>query len=548
MAYGVDLVIAYSADEKSIWNLDGKLLAKTKDDLSSFIEGRSILTDKRGIITGLYDSKGNFYAIDNCQVAYPNYSFSNGYLLVKKDGLFAFVDTVGNVKEKGFINAYPFVNGYALGNTYKNKDKFRNPYNLLLDKDLNEVVFSCDGKVFDKDDIDFISSVNDENIGIVVAKHKVYSFNGKDKKLTPVFINKNETNLKNQAKIGSDTPYMLLSNADSTYILDAKCGKEGDVIIRFNGMYVPTSIENADGRYIYKQKGTSNRYYTSPLTQTSDQGKWGLSWDSQVILPPQFDEILQCNGNTAIVRMSGKCGMLRALKDEGFRLTLNRGNDIAFRHQKLETTLRMDIPNTISSQNTKIIVDKSSGCEIDMTSAEMKDTKYGNYIQYNCTLTIPDSLPDEMYGDERNEIVYPVLVLYDGLKSPQILFKVKGWHYKYFSVDINTPETSVNRGDLSFSFDVKAERNIGELEYPISINIKTDSLRYNLEKLSEIRYKCKVYGLREGMNNIIIQILEQGCPPTSFPLEITYKKQSVRTRKENVEIKKISKPVPHIDI
>lgn len=91
-----------------------------------------------------------------------------------------------------------------------------------------------------------------------------------------------------------------------------------------------------------------------------------------------------------------------------------------------------------------------------------------------------------------------------------------------------------------------------ETIYPTNINILTDSLEYEQEKLSEIRYKCKVLGLREGLNNITIQIIEQGCPPASFPLEITYTKPSLRTKKENVEIKKVTKvpvtPKPHIDI
>ena len=66
--------------------------------------------------------------------------------------------------------------------------------------------------------------------------------------------------------------------------------------------------------------------------------------------------------------------------------------------------------------------------------------------------------------------------------------------------------------------------------------------------MSEIRHKCKVYSLKEGVNNIVIQILEQGCPPASFPFEVEYYKPVAKTRnkpaeKEKVTIKKKEKVV-----
>jgi hypothetical protein len=554
MAKGADLVITQSADEKSIWDLDGQLLSKTKDELSPFVEGRSVTLGNDGrTVTGFFDDKGRFYPLNQCKRAYSNPLFSNGYLLVEKDdGFFAFADSSGHLKDGSYMNAYPFSNGYASCSTYKNMIKLKDSYHLLLDINLNEVAFSYNGKDFDSSDIDFISSVNDEKVGFVIIKRRVYYFNGTERIITPVFLTKDETNLKNQAKIEDDISVILLKNADKTYSLSAKCGKLGHVKIHFSNLLVPISIENADGKHEFKQKEIQPEYFTHPFQLSYNQDKWGLSVDNQEVLPPQFDKIIQCVGDVVLVKLSGKCGMLKVLKDEPFRLSLNKGNDIAFRHQKFETVLRVDIPKAISSQNTRIDMDSSFGCEVDLTSAEKKDTEYGNYVQYNCVLTIPPRLPDEMYGDNRNEIQYPAHILYDGLTSPLILFKVKGWHYKYFNVDINTAETTVSRGDLTFTFDINAERNPGETVYPTSINLLTDSLEYEQEKLSEIRYKCKVFGLREGMNNITIQIIEQGCPPASFPLEITYTKPSARTKKENVEIKKVKKShdvaKPHIDI
>ena len=79
--------------------------------------------------------------------------------------------------------------------------------------------------------------------------------------------------------------------------------------------------------------------------------------------------------------------------------------------------------------------------------------------------------------------------------------------------------------------------------YPTSINIVTDSLLYSeTQKISESRYKCQVFDLKEGSNDITIEIIEQGCPPISSPWRINYNKPSAKTKhKETVEIKKKTK-------
>ena len=193
-------------------------------------------------------------------------------------------------------------------------------------------------------------------------------------------------------------------------------------------------------------------------------------------------------------------------------------------------------------------MDPKTGCEIDMQSEDKKETSFGNNIQYQCVLNIPEALPDEMYKDSRNEISYPTRVFYDGLKSPIIPYKVMAWHYKYYNVDEIESERSVNQGILSFTFNINAERNPGEAAYPWSVGIKTDSdsTFCELEKISETRYKCKVFNLNEGNNSLVVQIMEEGCPPASFPFEVTYTKPVARTRnkpevKESVTITKKTK-------
>lgn len=546
-----DLIITDSLNYKIIWSFSGKRLAITSDQILPYRDGLAV-TMKKGTksISGFYDKNGKFTPLSGWSASnnpyYPYYSYN--YLLVSNGSSYRFINGQGKLLSGQYLEAYPFFNGYASCWAYSNIEKQKDPYCLLLSVNNEQVLFSYGGKQFGSDDIEFISSVNDENIGIVVAKHRLYYFNGKDMKLSPVFDQKDEVNIKNQAKLEGNIQQCISFESDSVRILNAKCGKNGRIQIFFDAFFVPTSIKLKDGRYVYKKNPQIKRVIESPLKKIESAAKYGISWENKEILPPQFDNLITCFGDKAFVRLSGKLGMIQVFKDEDFKISVNKGNPIDFRHQKYETTIRLDLPHMISSHNTRIDINPKSGCDVDMTSSKKVDTEYGNYIQYNCVLSIPSSLPDEMYNDSRNEITYPTQVIYDELKSPIIPLKIKAWHYKYFNVDLNESEASIHQGMLSFTFNINAERIPGEAVYPTNINIQTDSLQYELEKLSETRYKCKVLKLNEGTNNIIVQIIEDGCPPTSFPFEVTYTKPSAKTKRENVVIKKKPKPIPHLDI
>jgi len=561
MAIGSNHIITDSVNCQVLWSSSGKRLACTPDQLFPFAENLAITT-KQGTanLVGFYDTDGKFTQLTGLDVAHAFPYFSDGYLLVQEGYFYRFLNAKGELEQQQYAKAYPFSNGYASCCAYRNIQKRKDPYNLLVTKDHEQVFFRYGEKQFDADDLEFISSVNDEQIAVVVAKRKVYFFDGKTRSLKPVFARKDESNAKNQAKLDDDLSLCLTKQADSTSVLEARCGKEARVQIRFDRFCVPLSFTTPEGEYTYQKKAVVKPVVDSPLKMVSKDHLYGINWEYDEMLPPQFDELISCFGDRAFVRLSGKCGMLKVYKDENFRITINKGNPIDFRHQKYETTIRLDLPKAISATNSRIDVNPESGCQVDMPSGVKKDTEYGNYIQYNCVLNIPYSLPDEMYGDARNEITYPVQVCYDGLKSPIISLKVMAWHYKYFNVDVSDAETSISKGDLSFTFNINAERMSGEAVYPTSVNVLADSLTWELEKISETRYKCKVLALREGTNNIVVQILEQGCPPAAFPFEVTYTRPSAKGRnksggKEDVVIKKKTRkagaattPTPHLEI
>lgn len=551
-----EIIVADSASMKVLWSTTGRRIACTADEIFSFRENMAVATEKgSGILTGFYNKMGVFKSLSDCSAAHAYPYFSDGFLLVKQGDFYRFVNTVGTIGDGQYEKAFPFRNGYATCSTFRNLQKRKDSYNLLLTKQLEPVAFFFEGKRIDDDDIEFISSVNDEHLGIVVAKHRLYYFNGTSRTLAPLYAKKGDTDKHNQAKIEGDINVWLQKDGDSGYVLLAKGGKNDQVQIRFDNFFTPLSVFSSGEKRPFANNSSKEEVADSPLKYTQEGNLYGIQWEEQEILPPQLDKLVTCFADKAIVKLSGKYGLLQISRDEKFGITINKGNPIDFRHQKYETTIRIDLPKAISASDTKIDIDPKLGCEVDKPSRQWKDTEEGNFVQYNCVLNIPPSLPDEMYGDSRNQITYPVQIVYNGLKSPVIPCNVMAWHYKYFNVDVNE-EKSIHQGELTFTFNINAERTPGEAVYPTSVNIQTDSLQCELEKISESRYKCRVWTLKDGTNNIVVQILEQGCPPASFPFEVNYTKPSARTRhkaavKESVNINKKSKKMqitPHLEL
>lgn len=542
MAIGTNAVITDSADSKILWSFDGKRLAKTSNDIFNFKEKRSVSTiPGTANIANIFKDNGDIIKIENCKVTHVYPYYSCGQLLVQQDAFFRFVDLEGNIDESKYSKAYPFFNGYASCQTYMNMDKLKDPFLLLINTKGESVDFTYNGKSFDTDDIEFISSVNDENTAIVVLKHRVYTFDAKNKTLSPIFATEDDINIKNQAKLEGELNECYKKADDETSTLTAKCGKTGYVTIEFDNMLKPVSITANDVVKKYNVYEETRREITSPLRMGSANNLYGIYWDSEEMLPPQFDKLLTCFDNKAFVMLNGKYGMLEINKNDNFSLKMNKGNDIAFLHQKFETTLRIDMPAYILSDKTYLEVDPKYGAELDKTSRKKKNTEDGNFVEYSCTLTIPENLPDEI-----EEITYPIQVLYNGLKSPIINHKVNAWFYKKFEIEEDESQRNVEHGTLTFVFNIKNSQLDGSIvKFDVSVQADTLSVMRE-EKMSETRYKYKVYGLKEGINNVVVQVLEQGCPPASFPFEVEYHKPVAKSKttaaeKEKVVIKKKQK-------
>ena len=457
------------------------------------------------------------------------------------DRYFHYIDEEGYTAIQNCTEAYPFRNGYASCEAFQQTSKKRASIPMLLDTEGKPVTFTYQGKKIDAGDVEFVSSVNDEGIAVVIVKHGVYLFHASNQQLTPEYAEQGEINSKDQAMVDGDATQYLASSGEGDIKLYARSGRL-PVNYIFNKQLVPIQ-KVVDGTATdYKFDDSRKEWDPETSLEIIVKGdKYGISQNNVEILPPQFIDCPSPFDNKAFVIVKGKYGLIEIANKGRFEFSMNKGNDIAFRHQRTESTIRLDTPFPVSAESIAILMDPNSGCELDATSRVAKTTDLGSSVAYYCMLTIPPSL-----SDETHEVEYKAQAVYDGLISAPVSFHAKEWYYKYFNVNIDDVETKINNGNLFFTFDITADKLPGEEDYPSTVSVKSGNLPVKLEKLSETRYMCSVNNLRDGVNVVTIQIQEPGCPPSEYPLEVTYAKPAPKTaakpaQKEKVVIKNETK-------
>ena len=457
------------------------------------------------------------------------------------DRYFHYIDEEGYTAIQNCTEAYPFRNGYASCEAFQQTSKKRGSIPMLLNTEGKPVTFTYQGKKIDAGDVEFVSSVNDEGIAVVIINHGVYLFHASNQQLTPEYAEQGEINSKDQAMVDGDATQYLASSGDGDIKLYARSGRL-PVNYIFNQQLVP--IQKVVDGTATDYKFVDSRKEWDPETSLEiivKGDKYGITQNNVEILPPQFIDCPSPFDNKAFVKVKGKYGLIEIANKGRFEFSMNKGNDIAFRHQRTESTIRLDTPFPVSAESIAILMDPNSGCELDATSRVAKTTDLGSSVAYYCMLTIPPSL-----SDETHEVEYKAQAVYDGLISAPVSFYAKEWYYKYFNVNIDDVETKINNGNLFFTFDITADKLPGEEDYPSTVSVKSGNLPVKLEKLSETRYMCSVNNLRDGVNVVTIQIQEPGCPPSEYPLEVTYAKPAPKTaakpaQKEKVVIKNETK-------
>ncbi len=521
-----NIAITDSANVSTIWSLKGRRLLTTTEMVHPYSDGHVVTTGyDDAYITGIYDANGTPVPFEKVQLGWGYPCFHDGHLLVHDGHYFHYMDVNGNVDNTLFWRAYPFSQGYASCFTFKDLRKQKDPYYLLIGRDLRPVALSLEGKALGQDDPEFISSFNDEGMAIIAIKHRLYRIDAATLGITPFYADEQAESQKSQARVDGDVSQWLTNREDSA-LIKAKCGKT-TVQITLDDMLRPLAVTTDGRRHEYQRKSgirfDDNSTFT---TRETPSGKVGFMQGDRELLPPQFDKALYIFGQRALVVFNGKYGLLEIHPDDSLRLSLNKGNPVAFRHRRFDTTIRIDMPSYINPDDTSIELDGQADCVIDKISKATRTTEFGNSVEYKCVLNIPQTIPD----DETIELTYPLYIVHEGLRTPLTSVKVDAWRYKYHNVDVSNKESSIANGSLTFCTDISAERLPGEDLYPYTCKLVTESLRWEfVEKVSETRYKWKVYDLKEGTNNIIVQILEDGCPPADYTFEVDYQRPVVPT-------------------
>lgn len=536
-----NLIQGQSNGKSNLWNMDGNLLYSTENSILPYKDGVATIQLKgQPIITGFIDEMGKFKTIPNLKIAYDNPFFEDGFLLcldkdkqifIKKDGTKATFPEVAKT--------YPFHGGYAPFFTFENMEKKKDPHYGYFKADGQPIKYTVidngNAKAIEPKDIDFVSGIGTNGKGVAVIKNKLYWFDASTETFEPFLWGEEESIKKRHLNIDGDYEQYFLNLPQDTIIINAKYGKNQYAQLKFDREIRPLLFIFEGDEMTFVEKPSAKFTYKSKIGTYQKNGKYGLSLNSKEVLPEQFEEIGIKYGNRAFVKSNGKWGIIEIIPDLSYTIKLNRGENIAFRHQKFDTQVRLDLPAQISAKETRIDIPEETGCLIDKTSRESKDTESGNFVTYNCVLNIPPSLPDTI-----TTITYsPINISNDGISLFQVPLSVNAWHYKYYNVDPIESETSISDGILSFTVNINAQRNVGESDYPFDVRIEADSISVEQEKLSETRRKFTVSNLQEGSNSLNIYVIETGCPPSVFPFEIFYSKPVPKKKqKEEVVIRK----------
>lgn len=531
LASGANLFLADSARTVSLLNFEGQKLGATTDSLCGFCEDLAV-TVKNGTsdITGFIDIDGKFTSLADkgLKVAMDDSYFHNGMLLVKSADGYGFVNAKGEMPLSAFPLLYPYQSGYAAGMTFEDAKKQKNPYYMIFDNAGKQVSLVIPGKgPAEPKHVNFISSLSADGKCIVVLRRKLYEFVPSSGELTPLFTD-TDFEHKHQIEVNGEMAKWLQAT-DNGFLLSASAGKDNPVSFVFNRFFQPTQIRYPNLTKDFKQSVRQELTHSSNLSRFGD-GKWdGLKYKDATICPPQFEKVDFCVGDAAVITQKGRQGIVGVTPGQTVSIIMNRGDDIAFRHQKFNTNIRLQLPPQAKADKYNLDIDHSKGCIIDPISRSFNNTDNGNWVQYDCTLIIPDSLPPTL-----TTISYPVTVINDGLRLSDININVKAWHYRYHTVDIDESELVIDNGNVLFPVAIQSEKVIGDSDYPIDLKIDTNGLDVEIDKISETLYKCKILNLAEGPNAFNVVLREKGCPPIVHPFMVDYTKGK-RTRGRTVK-------------
>ena len=483
------LLKVVSGGKVGFLSTEGKeVLPMQFDSISAFNEGRALLF-RNGKFYGITDLRGRVISLkeNGYELPYGGESrFRSGYLLVKQGQQFYFIDKEGNMAYGPYAEAYPFFNGRACVRSYV--DYLKKPEETLYD------YIDTDGKTlqledFDKDDIKFMSSFNDGK-AIIVMKKKFYFIDADTYKLTP--ISTDSTTNKKSLVVSKNKEIQSMKNGKDLMVF----AKNGQFLFdKFMRLKYMELLGNEP--IVIGFPAEAKRKYTSVFDEITENSQSGLSFGGKPLLPPQFDEVSHMEGKLAIVKASGKYGVVTVDEKNNFIFKLNNNENIGFNHQFYDTKLTVLMPPYIKCAST-IINSLSDDCEIQIDSRSESENVEGSTLGYICRLSIPKNLTDTLTTHD-----YLYSLKYDGLLSMPHKVTISEWYVKYYEVELSNTNFTVSsiNDTITVEFDlIKTDvaRN-DESNYFKNIEVVAANFPEQpiLNKITENHYSFQIFGINQ---------------------------------------------------
>jgi len=509
-------------DSTYLWNINGKQLLGTKYYVGPFVDKVAVVADGRTLM-GIINTSGTYIALNDVNhkyeidTKYPQ--FSGGYLLVKSDDYYYFLDKEGRVALGPYGEAYPFCTGTTSVLAYENPQKRKGELRMLIRSDMSPVVFSVNDKAVNYDDVTFCSVLNEQNKSIVIVKKDVYLFDDEEKTLVRL------------SSDGSGNKKTLLSLPQSEVILNPQPDGAFSIVLNkgevfFDKYCVLTKIvlEGMSEPKIYERSKPVERPVNKQLEvcASKDGSVFGVNWfagekQNVNILPPQFSDVSDIIETNAVVCLKDKYGVVTVDRNSKFVFTLNNGNDIGFAHGKYPSNVQVALPGHISWQNTVMSVNKEDRCEILPVSRTGADTREGNYLKYDCNLYIPEGLTENRV--ERN---YRFSINYDGLQSPDYNVKARVWYIQQYEVNIEKQGVKADTIWAQVSVRKKIESEVDN-SYWFNVDISSKvHMSKSMKKIDENTYMFRIYDIPDGVSEVSIDVNEDNCPPVRFSYSMIF--------------------------
>lgn len=524
----------------TLWNMEGKKLYSTGDKIHDFSDDvATIQINKTNKFSGFVDTKGNFIELPDVEVAHDYPYFEDGFLVAKRAGNYVMYHKIGDEINLPVIQTlYPYSNGFATFYAYQQPEKKKNPYFNLLMSDGNPiknfVIKENDKtKVIEPKDISFISTVGEDTWrALAVVKNKLYWFDTFEMYLIPIMIE--DDNNKKQLVLESSKALSMTEFPNDSFTITAKYGKDKTIDFKFDNLLrlIPNNGKTTES------KGPTKPFtlptLSSTLTAFSEGNSQGLINAQNDTIPAQFEEIGIKYDNKAFAKMNGKWGVIEIIPDCDYSLSINDGEAISFAHHTTDAKLKIELLSRIDAKKVTIDFPKSSGIQIDKASRNVINTEKGNSVVYNCTLEIPSKLTDTISMMDYGRGTLTV----DNVRIPSKQIHAKGMYINNYEIEIPNTEAQIRNGEATFEIRVNNNQNDDEnVAYEFSIGSTaisgSDTLKTSYETMTENSYMCTVSDLNTGINSLVIEITEKGCPTWTFPIQIDY---SIIRKKEKATI------------